>query len=340
MAIGIAAALLYAARKTLIVFLLAILCAYLLDPAIEWVHNVSPLSRQNRALAIGQVYVALAIVLGTILFWLGPLLISEGKDLGKTLPSLLDKITTGQVVWQLGATHGWSHSTKAQAELFIQRHRGTILTWVEYLGLYGAQLAGNVVWLVVIPILAIFFLEDGRKISSAGIHLLPADRQTFLAAMTEDLNVMLAHFIRSQIILAGLSTLVYGAALGLLRYPFALVLAASSGLMEFVPVVGPLAAGISILGVGILTGYPHLGLVALMLAAWRIVQDYLVFPRIMGGKLRLHPLAVIFAVMAGGEIAGLLGVYLSLPVMAALRIIWKWARRYPESTQVLHSTPA
>jgi hypothetical protein len=161
-----------------------------------------------------------------------------------------------------------------------------------------------------------------------------------LAAMTDDLNVMLAHFIRSQIILAGLSTVIYTAVLLSLRYPFAFVLAVASGLMEFVPVVGPVVAAISILGVGFLTGYSHLGIIVLILAAWRIVQDYVISPRIMGGKLELHPLAAILAVMAGGEIAGVLGVYLAIPAMAASRIIWKRARRYPESFRVSYPTAA
>jgi predicted PurR-regulated permease PerM len=341
MVFGVAAALLYAARKTLVVFLFAILFAYLLDPAVAWVQHASPLSKQKRALAIAQVYAALGIVLGAILIWIGPPLISQGEALGRTLPSLLDKLTTGQVVWEIGAKHGWSYNTQVRVEQFVREHREDILAWVKHFGFYAAHLAENIVWLVIIPILAIFFLKDGREMSDAGIDLLPRHRnRELLAGITEDLNAMLAHFIRSQIILAGFSTVIYTAVLVSLRYPFAFVLAVASGLMEFVPVVGPLAAAISILSVGFLTSYPHLGVVLLILGAWRIIQDYVISPRIMGGKLELHPLAAILAVMAGGEIAGVLGVYLSIPVMAALRITWKWARRYLESSQVSYPTAA
>lgn len=341
LAFGVAGVLLYTARKTLVVVLFAILFAYLLDPAVTWVQHISPVSRRKRTWAVAQVYAALAIVLGAVFLWIGPLLVSQGEALGRTLPSLLDKVTTGQVVWQIGAKHGWSNNTQVRVEQFVREHREDILAWVKHFGFYAAHFAENIVWLVIIPILAIFFLKDGREMSNASIDLLPRQRnRTFLTGIAEDLNVMLAHFIRSQIILAGLSTVIYTALLLSLRYPFAFVLAVASGLMEFVPVVGPVVAAISILGVGFLTGYSHLGIIVLILAAWRIVQDYVTSPRIMGGKLELHPLAAIFAVMAGGEIAGVLGVYLAIPAMAASRIIWKRARRYPASSRVSYPTAA
>src|SRR5262249_7423327 len=100
--------------------------------------------------------------------------------------------------------------------------------------------------------------------------------------------------------------------------------------MEFVPVVGPLVAAALILGVGILMSYPHILIVLLFLGAWRLIQDYVISPRVMGEKMELHPLAAIFGVLAGGEIAGVLGVYLSIPIMASLRIVWRRWQLYLE----------
>ena len=103
--------------------------------------------------------------------------------------------------------------------------------------------------------------------------------------------------------------------------------------MEFIPVAGPLVAALVILGVAFLTGYHHLLVIALFLALWRLVQDYVNSPRVMGGKLELHPLAALFAILAGGEIAGVIGVYLSIPIMAALRILWRRWQKYAETEQ-------
>jgi predicted PurR-regulated permease PerM len=89
-------------------------------------------------------------------------------------------------------------------------------------------------------------------------------------------------------------------------------------------------AAVLILGVALLTGYQHWLIILVFLIAWRLIQDYVVSPRIMGKSVELHPLAAIFGVLAGGEIAGVLGVYLSIPVMASLRIVWRRWRMYAE----------
>jgi predicted PurR-regulated permease PerM len=108
------------------------------------------------------------------------------------------------------------------------------------------------------------------------------------------------------------------------------MLATAGGILEFIPVVGPLVASVVIIGVALLTSYQYWVIVLIFLVAWRLIQDYVVSPRIMGKTMELHPLAAIFGVLAGGEIAGVLGVYLSIPVMASLRIVWRRWRMYAE----------
>jgi len=85
-----------------------------------------------------------------------------------------------------------------------------------------------------------------------------------------------------------------------------------------------------IVGVGFLANYTHLILLAIFLGVWRLIQDYFNSPRIMGSTLKMHPLAMIFAILIGGEIAGVIGVYLSIPIMASLRILGKRWNAYSE----------
>jgi predicted PurR-regulated permease PerM len=100
--------------------------------------------------------------------------------------------------------------------------------------------------------------------------------------------------------------------------------------LEFIPVVGPLAAALAIVSVALLMSYKHWLILVIFLGVWRLVQDYVSSPRIMGESMELHPLAAIFGVMAGGEVAGILGIYLSIPVMAGLRIVFRRWRLYAE----------
>ena len=94
--------------------------------------------------------------------------------------------------------------------------------------------------------------------------------------------------------------------------------------------VGPLAAALVIITVSLLMGYPHWLVLVVFMVVWRLIQDYVSSPRIMGESMELHPLAAIFGVMAGGEVAGILGIYLSIPVMASLRIVFRRWRLYAE----------
>jgi predicted PurR-regulated permease PerM len=89
-------------------------------------------------------------------------------------------------------------------------------------------------------------------------------------------------------------------------------------------------AALLILGVALLASYPHWLWILLFLAVWRGIQDYAIAPRVMGERMELHPLAAIFGVLAGGEIAGVLGIYLSIPVMASLRIVVRRWRLFIE----------
>jgi predicted PurR-regulated permease PerM len=122
----------------------------------------------------------------------------------------------------------------------------------------------------------------------------------------------------------------YSVFLGAMKVQYALVLGTMGGLLEFVPLVGPLTAAVIIIGVALLMSYPHWLVLIIFLGIWRVIQDYVFSPRIMGQSMELHPLAAIFGVMAGGEVAGILGIYLSIPVMASLRIVFRRWRLYAE----------
>jgi predicted PurR-regulated permease PerM len=327
-----AGAFLYGARRVLVAFLFAIFFAYLLDPLVSRLHRWRAVSRGSRGLAVLEVYVILCLALAIVLLVIGPRIADEGRKLGQALPGLLERLSSGEIVRQIGSSRGWSYNSQLRLETFLADHRDTILTWVGAVGRYLAGLAQNVIWLVLIPILALFFLKDGRTFTNNTLELVERRRQRqFLAGILEDLNAMLAHYIRAQLVLAGLSIVVYMAVLSALHVPYSSVLGLIAGMMEFIPVVGPLAAAAAVLGVAFVADYAHLLIVAGFLAGWRLLQDYVTAPRIMGGKLRLHPLAVIFAVLAGAEIGGVIGVYLSIPILASLRIVWtRWRRLYAE----------
>jgi len=327
LAFAIALGFLYAARRTLIAFVFAVFFAYLVEPAVSWLDKLV----HGRGRAIAAMYVILVLLLATFFFFVGPHIVHQAQKLSQSVPELLDKVTSGDIARQIGEQHGWSSNTTRQLAEFLRTHRDDIAQVAQRAGIKVAEVAQQSWLLIVVPILAAFFLKDGRTFSETLLSFVNTRPQReFMEGVFGDLNQMLAHFIRAQLTLAALSLVAYMSFMGIMRVPYALVLGTAGGIMEFIPVVGPLVAAVVIMGVALLMSYPHWAGLLLFLAAWRLIQDYVVSPRIMGRSMELHPLAAIFGVLAGGEIAGVLGVYLSIPIMASLRIVFRRWRLYAE----------
>ncbi len=318
---------LYVARATLIAFLFAIFFAYLVSPLVNHLERL--LKGRGRAIAV--IY-ALLIALVVVFFVLvGPRVTRQGAKLGQSLPSLLAQLSSGQIANKLGSEHGWSRTTTEFVQSFLVSHEDDITALAQRIGLRTADVAKEAWLLIVVPLLSVFFLKDGRAFSDFLLSTVQSRPQReFLENVLNDLNQMLAHFIRAQLTLAALTMVVYSAFLGVMGVNYALVLGTIGGLLEFIPVVGPLAAALTILTVAVLMSYAHWLILLIFLGIWRLIQDYVSSPRIMGESMELHPLAAIFGVMAGGEVAGILGIYLSIPVMASLRIVFRRWRLYAE----------
>jgi predicted PurR-regulated permease PerM len=317
---------LYAARATLIAFLFAIFFAYLMSPVVSRLEKLL----HGRARAIAVIYLLLLALVVLFFVSMGPRIGHEGARLVKSLPAL-GKLSSGEIAEELGQQQGWNGKAVDVLRDYLANHSDEISNLAQGVGLHVAQVAKQAWLLAVVPLLSIFFLKDGRAFSEILLDLVQSRLQReLLQGVLSDLNQMLAHFIRAQLTLAALTFAMYSAGLGLMRMPYALVLGTVGGLLEFIPVLGPLVAAVIIVGVAVLVGFKHWLVLIIFLGAWRLIQDYVSSPRIMGHSMELHPLAAIFGVMAGGEVAGILGIFLSIPVMASLRIVFRRCRLYAQ----------
>jgi predicted PurR-regulated permease PerM len=317
---------LYVARQTLIAFLFAIFFAYLMSPLVSSLEKLL----RGRVRAIAVIYVLLLGLVVLFFVSMGPRIGRESARLSQSLPALA-QLSSGQLAEQLGHDHGWNSRMVDFARDYLASHGNEITKLVQKIGLRVADVAKQAWLLVIVPLLSIFFLKDGRAFSEILLDLVRSRPQReLLQGVLSDLNQMLAHFIRAQLTLAGLTLVMYSAVLAMMRMPYALVLGTVGGLLEFIPVVGPLVAAVIIVSVALLISFPHWLALILFLGIWRLIQDYVTSPRIMGHSMELHPLAAIFGVMAGGEVAGILGIFLSIPVMASLRIVFRRWRLYAE----------
>ena len=318
--------LVYVLRKPLLLFVFSLFFAYLIFPVVRMVERRLP-RRGGRALAIGVVYLLLLLALIGVGLGVGPRLTDEVTVLTQKAPEMSQKLGTGQIITDLLRRRGWEAERVGQVEAAVRAHAGQIIGYVQ--GAVAATLrwlAGA--WVIVlVPVFAFFILKDAEP-AAAGIDgLIEEPRHRALwRDIAEDVHLLLAKYVRALILLSLITFFVWSAVFFVAGVPYPVGLAAIAGVLEFLPIVGPLTAGVIVVSVALLSGYPHPWLLLAFVLVWRGIQDYVSSPLVMGSGIEIHPAVVIFGVIAGGEIGGPAGMFLSVPVLAALRIVWRRVR--------------
>jgi predicted PurR-regulated permease PerM len=324
-------AFLYAAREMLIVVVISIIFAYVLEPVVARFERLL----KTRVRAIAATYAVLLTALVIFFATAGPHFAVEAKKLGQAAPEMFSKLENGQIAVQLGNQHGWSYETQERLREFLVRHHNEMVQWVQGAAGQAAVIAGKAAWIVIIPILAIFLLRDKWSFMSSAVTLTDETRQRrFVRNVLVDIDRMLARYIRAQLLVTLLAIIAYVTFLLIIGFPYGSVIGMIGGMLEFIPFVGPLITAAVIMVTAFVTGYKHWVIVLIFLGVWRLIQDYVNTPRIMGKGLELHPLLAIIAILAGGEIGGVLGMFLAIPVVATLRILWRngesiWGENQP-----------
>ena len=318
--------LLWLARLPIISFIFAIFFAHLLDPVItrfqEWF-------RVSRGKSIAIMYLAIFSGLLIFAFTAGPRIMDEVQRLSRTAPDMLEKIKTGNIAWQFGGKQGWSEETESRIQKWLVQHQEDLSQAMQDVVARLQQLASNIPWILLVPVLAVFFLKDRSKLRDSVLQLIASSaNRALLEAVMGDLDTMLGQYVRAQLLLSFFAFMAYGAFLLISGFPYALAAAAIGGVLEFIPFVGPLLALGILITIAFVSGYSHWIAIVVFWLVWRGVQDYVNTPRVMGRGLDLHPLLAVFAILVGGEIGGVVGMFLSIPSVAALRIVWlNWTRR-------------
>jgi predicted PurR-regulated permease PerM len=318
-----AGAAVYCARRVILMCVFAILFTYLIDPAVKFLQRHSLFFRNLRGPAVVEVYLAFVLLIALAGYTFAPSLATSTARVLDEAPAFLNSLSTGDIAGDLRGKYGWSEAQELRFRAFLAQHKQDIQSLVPTVDRYLSNAAQSFACLLLIPILAIFFLRDGPRIVDVLIRLLfRTDRHPQIHALVGQLHLMLTQYIRAQLLLCVLSCVFYSAAMLALRFPHAIALGILGGLLEFIPVVGWTTTFAAVVGVGILN-HSHWVWMAALLGIWRVVQDYFATPRIMGNHLKIHPLAAILAVLVGAEIGGIVGIYLAVPIMASFCIIWR-----------------
>jgi predicted PurR-regulated permease PerM len=317
---AVALAIVYVARTVIVIFAFSILFAYLINPIVRFLQRHSLFFRNLRGPHVLEAYLAIIVVTVLLSHGLVPDFRQNAGRILSAIPTLTTKVPSGEIADNLGSNLGWTDHRADQIRGFLERHRSNI---ERALGEMERAAPGAFAGILVIPILAIFFLSDGEKLADQIIRLV-ATKENYgaLESLADELHVMLQRYIRAKVILGGLSLRYCSIAMLVLGFPNAIALGILAGILEFIPVAGWMTAAATIVTAGVLT-HSHWIWMLTLLAVWRISMDYGISPRVMGHELEIHPLLAIFTLMVGGAVGGIVGIYLSVPLVAALRVIYR-----------------
>jgi len=336
----LALGVIYLARNTLFIFTLAIFFAYMLAPVVRFIDYRLSGRRLPRGAVLALAYLLLVAVLAGVGFLIGSVVSDQAANLAENLPKLVQQRDPMQSIW---LPH-WLEPLRAR---ILEAIRGQLATWDSHafpiLKKAVTELLTHVevvLFLVLIPILGFFFLKEGTRLKDAVlVWTSEGSARLKFDEILADVHVLLGSYIRALVLLASATFVAYSVVLALLGAGYAVLLALVAAMLEFIPVIGPLTASVIIVLVAGFTGSGHLVLIIVFLLVYRMFQDYVLSPYLMGSGVELHPLLVLFGVLAGEQIGGIPGMFLSVPVIATLRVVYVRIQRGSRQRE-LKSEPA
>ena len=314
----------------ILLLVLSIFFAYLVSPLVEFIRRPRKIGQHTveipRVLAIACAYVILLVAIGLFIALVLPTISNQFPEFAEQAKSYWRAL--GEKAQQLNQTFRLRRMPDPAVEAINNAVAKIIESISSKISEFVSASVGYLVfvpWLILIPILAFFLLKDVEGFRRSALQMLPRGRWRWRGdEFFQDINTTLAAYARAQLTASLFIGVVCSIGFAILGLPAWLVMGLSAGLFEFVPLIGPLTVAIlAALLATVHSGVFSAFLVLIFLGVLRIVQDYFIYPRLIGHGIHLHPLAVIFAILCGAEIAGVAGILLAIPVVAILTVSYK-----------------
>lgn len=329
LAIGAAfLALLYLLSPILAPFLAGAIFAYILNPLVGRLAG----RRVNRTVAVVLVLLLCVLALVALLLVVLPLFAKELRMMAERLPAFLDWLNRVAAPWlaqhlgrEVQFDLGMLRQLLGDA---LQSNQDLVPRLLGSARIGGMALLGIAVNAMLIPVVLFFLLRDWRGIVARAEHLIPRPQIDRARAILGEIDAVLAEFLRGQVLVMLVMSTFYVGALWLAGLDFALPIGLITGMLVFIPYVGAITGVVlgtiaALLQFGTL---PEIAWVWLAFAAGQALEGMVVTPWLVGDRIGLHPVAVIFALLAFGQVFGFFGILLALPASAALLVALRHVR--------------
>lgn len=310
----------YTIRTTLLVVLFGVFFSYLVYPLFSLAQRVTGghLPRVPLLVIVFALIIGVLVLIGTVF---STPLANEAQSLAEQLPKLMQPGELQKKLPLPAFLEPFRARLGGAPQRLLEGGTAQALAAARGIGTGLLHVAGNLIYVIVVPILSFLMVLDAPIIAEQCIALGRKKDGQFWSNVARGLNNLLSRYVRALALLSLATVVVYSAVLSLLGVPFALLLSLLAALLEIIPVFGPLMAAVSILAVAVVSGYEHVWWLVLFFAAYRIFQDYMLNPYLMSEGVNVPPILVVFGLLAGDELAGVPGIFLSVPVLAAARIV-------------------
>lgn len=310
--------LLYRVRTILTPFLLAAVVAYVAFPFIQ----IFERKEVPRPVAILLVYLIFAVAVSIIISFLIPQLIRELDDILRVLPRQTQRMEGLGLDYLRSLQHlRVPEILREGTDLILRRVQGMLEGFATRLAELLVSLVTHVFALAISPILAFYMLRDLSALKRRFFLYIPRMYRRDLYYLLAEANKVLNGFIRGQLFISVVVGLLIAFGLSLVGIRYALFVGLLAGLFDLIPYFGPLVGIIPALVLALMKAPITVLWVILVFVAVNQLEASVIAPKIIGERVGLHPLAVIFAVLAGGELMGLVGMLLAVPVAGIVRVL-------------------
>jgi predicted PurR-regulated permease PerM len=312
-------------------FAIAAMLAYLGDPLANRLERLG----LGRTLAVSIVFVVLILVIVATLLLLVPLIARQIESLVENFPRYVEWARNVAMPWLQTKLHldpNAFDTDRLMAQ--IKEHIGSI---GSVLGTLSRSGFGVVMWLtnlVLIPVVWFYLLRDWDRLVGWIDRILPRSIEPTVAHLAREADAVLGAFVRGQLLVMLALAIYYGVALTLIGISVGPLIGMVAGLLSFVPYLGFITGFAAAIIASLVThgDWTHLLMVIGVFVVGQLLEGYVLVPRLVGEKIGLHPVAVIFAVLAGGYLFGFLGVLLALPAASVILVLLRYlAQRYKQS---------
>jgi predicted PurR-regulated permease PerM len=325
----------YLLRSVLLPFVAGLATAYFLDPVCDRLERLGC----SRTAATVIVSICLAVVLAAALILLLPVLERQIADFAANLPTYADLLMGRLLPWLRSLAGKFGFTSLADLGAGAGGQAASIVSWIggavgRVLG-SGVAIANLLSLLFVTPVVAFYLLRDWDRLEAEIDQLLPLRHAETIRTQLRAIDQTLAGFARGQATVCLLLAAYYGAGLSLSGLNFGLAIGIGIGFMAFIPYVGSIVGFFACVGLALVQfdDWTHVVLVVVLFALGQVLEGYALTPRLVGGRVGLHPVWVIFALLAGGALFGFVGLLLAVPSAAAAGVLIRFAvERYRQSS--------